>query len=307
MKVIRGLHNLRAVEPGTHVAIGNFDGLHRGHQAILRALRADAGDTPLTLVTFEPTPREYFDPDDAPPRLSSLRETAEVLRDNGWAERLLCLRFDARLAAMSPDDFAQQVLAEGLGAQRVMIGDDFRYGAKRAGTPDSLRAFGQAHGFDVVVAPTVTDSHGRISSTRVREHLLAGDVQSANRLLGRSYSVSGRVQTGERNGRRIGFPTANLNLKRRAALRKGVYAVTAVSEEGRQWSAVANFGTRPTVSGTGTLLEVHCLDDDPDLYGSRLWVCFHDFIRGEQRFDDLDALATQIRQDADAARQLLET
>lgn len=306
MKLIRGLHNLHAGQAGAHVAIGNFDGLHRGHQAILEQLRSQAGDAPVALVTFEPTPREYFDPDGAPPRLASLRETFELLRDNGWADRLVCLRFDAALAAMSPQDFVQRVLVDGLAAARVMVGSDFRYGAKRAGTPETLSADGQRHGFAVDVAPTVEHAGARISSTRVREHLADGDVQDAAQLLGRAYCVSGRVRDGQRNGRRIGFPTANLDLRRRSALRHGVYAVTAVSDDGRQWPAVANFGTRPTLAGQGALLEVHCLDDSPNLYGHRLWVCFHAFIRPEQAFDNLDSLAAQIQRDVDTARTQLE-
>lgn len=307
MQLIRGLHNLRPRHRPSVVAIGNYDGLHGGHRSILKRLGDVAGVAHSTLVTFEPMPREYFDPETAPPRLARLPETIELLREGQLVDQLLCLRFDAALAAMSPATFVQAVLVDGLAARHVVVGADFRYGSKRAGDIDSLRQAGVSQGFSVDVAPTVCEQAERISSTRVREALAAGALELATELLGRPYLVTGRVQHGEKAGRTIGFPTANLRLRRRAALRAGVYAVRVRTDGSTHWQpAVANFGTRPTVNGRGELLEVHCLHGHPELYGQRLWVEFIAFLRPEQRFDGLEALKSQIERDVAEARRHLE-
>ena len=308
MQLIRGLHHLRPQHRPSVVAIGNYDGLHVGHRAILRRVREVAANAARsTLVTFEPMPREFFAPESAPPRLARLSETIELLREQALVEQLLCLRFDAKLAAMSPQGFVQTVLVEGLAARHVIVGEDFRYGARRAGDVDSLCSAGARHGFEVEVAATVCADAERVSSTRVREALLAGELGQANRMLGRPYLVTGHVQHGKKTGRTIGFPTANLRLRRRPALRAGVYAVRMRVHGQVAWQpAVANFGTRPTVGGQGQLLEVHCLDGQPDLYGRRLWVELIDFLRPEQRFDGLEALKSQIKCDVAAARRCLE-
>ena len=307
MQLIRGLHNLRAGHRPSVVAIGNYDGLHVGHRSILGRLRELAGPARSTLVTFEPMPREFFAPASAPPRLARLAETIELLREQSLVDQLLCLRFDAALAAMTPEAFVQRVLVEGLAARHVVVGEDFRYGAKRAGDIDSLRQAGRQHGFAVEVATTVCAAQQRVSSTRVRQALQAGEVVRANEMLGRPYLVTGHVQHGQKMGRTIGFPTANLRLRRRPALRAGVYAVRMRVQGQDNWhNAVANFGTRPTVSGQGQLLEVHCLEGQPELYGRRLWVEFLDFLRPEQRFEGLDALKSQIERDVATARRCLE-
>ena len=306
MQLIRGLHNLRPAHRPSVVAIGNFEGLHRGHRAILQQLSDCAGSAKTTLVTFEPTPREYFDAASAPPRLNRLSETVAMLSEGQLVDQLLCLRFDAVLASTSPDDFVRRVVVDGLGCRTVIVGEDFRYGAERAGDVRSLTQAGERGGFDVDVARTVVDDGERVSSTRVRESLAAGELRQANRLLGQRYRVTGRVQAGQQAGRTIGFPTANLRLRRKAALRHGVYAVRVTTGNAVAVPGVANYGTRPTVSGQGALLEVHCLEGVHDLYGDRLWVEFVDFIRPERRFDGLPALKQQIERDVADAWQRLE-
>ncbi|WP_348673035.1 bifunctional riboflavin kinase/FAD synthetase [uncultured Abyssibacter sp.] len=306
MQLIRGLHNLRPDHRPSVVTIGNFDGLHRGHRSILRRLQARTDGTRSTLITFEPTPLEHFDPAAAPPRLNRLSETIAMLEEEALVDQLLCLRFDAALAAMTPERFVRDVLVEGLHCRHLIVGEDFRYGARRAGDIESLRQAGDAAGFSVEVAGTVVEDGDRVSSTGVRSLLASGDVGGAAQLLGRRYRVTGKVRRGQQAGRSIGFPTANLHLARKAALRTGVYAVRVCVGGSTNLPAVANFGTRPTVSGQGHLLEVHCLDETGDLYGQRLWVEFVQFIRPERRFDGLSALKQQIQHDVVEARRYLE-
>ena len=259
MKLIRGLHNLRTEHGPSAIAIGNFDGLHRGHQAIFESLRSEVGaGVAVTMVSFEPTPREFFDPENAPPRLSSFSETVSDLNQQGWVDQFLCLRFDAALAGMAPEAFVKRILVDGLAARTLVVGEDFRVAAKRAGNVDTLRMQGALHHFGVNVAQTVLHDGERISSTRIRQRLADGDVDTAKTLPRRAYAVTARVGYGQQKGRTIGFPTANLDLSRRAALRHGVYAVMVRLPGEDAQPAVANFGTRPTVNGQGEILEVHC-------------------------------------------------
>jgi riboflavin kinase/FMN adenylyltransferase len=283
--------------------IGNFDGVHAGHQAILKRLRAHSArmNLPGCVVIFEPQPREYFAPGDAPPRLTRLRDKLALLEEQG-VDRVLCLAFNRRLREMSAEQFVQEILIDGLGVKHLEVGDDFRFGCDRSGDFAFLQGSGERHGFTVEAANTVAESGERISSTRLRQVLAEGDFSLAERLLGRPFSISGRVLHGQKLGRQLGAPTANVQLKRVRAPLQGVYRVS-VELDGVTQKGVANIGSRPTVEGDGQPhLEVHLLDFDGDLYGRRITVVFHEKLRDEQRFDSLDALKAAIKADFAAAR-----
>lgn len=303
MQLVRGLHNLRCCQRSCVATIGNFDGVHLGHQGVLARLRERAAEAglPSCVVIFEPQPREFFAPDKAPPRISSLREKLELLREAG-VDQVLCLTFNRRLRELSAEQFVHQILVEGLGVKHLEVGDDFRFGCDRAGDFNLLVEAGAREGFTVESASTIALDGERISSTRVREVLAASDFAMAERLLGRPYSISGRVLHGQKLGRQLGAPTANLRLNRLRAALNGVYLVsTAV--DGQRWPGVANIGTRPSVAGDGRAhLEVHLLDFAGDLYGRRLVVQFHQKLRDEQRFASLEALKSAIDADIAAAR-----
>jgi riboflavin kinase/FMN adenylyltransferase len=303
MQLVRGLHNLRPQHRGCVATIGNFDGVHRGHQAILKRLRERAAELclPSCVVIFEPQPREFFTPDRAPARLARLRDKLELLAAEG-VDRVLCLAFNRRLRELSASDFVQQVLVDGLGVKHLEVGDDFRFGCDRAGDFAFLQRAGQRDGFSVESAETIELDGERISSTRVREALASGDFALAERLLGRPYSIAGRVMHGQKLGRQLGAPTANVQLKRSRIPLQGVYLVSALIQEQRV-PGVANIGMRPTVQGDGRAhLEVHLLDYAGDLYGQRISVAFHHKLREELRFSSLEDLKTAIDADIAAAR-----
>jgi len=303
MQLVRGLHNLRPGHRGCVASIGNYDGVHRGHQAILKRLRERAAELqlPSCVILFEPQPREYFTPETAPARLARLRDKIELLTAEG-IDRVVCLAFNRRLRELSAAQFVQQVLVDGLGVRHLEIGDDFRFGCDRAGDFEFLRQAGAEYGFTVEAATTVELDGERISSTRVRQALAAGDFALAERLLGRPYSIGGRVLHGQKLGRQLGTPTANVQLKRRKAPLQGVYLVSA-RLDGRRVPGVANIGVRPSVNGDGRAhLEVHLLDFSGDLYGQRMNVAFHRKLRDEQRFASLEALKAAIDADIAAAR-----
>lgn len=289
------------------VTIGNFDGVHLGHQAMLARLTARAaavGGLP-TVLTFEPHPREIFMPDAAPTRLTSLREKLEILKGLGVGHVHVC-RFSKAFAALSPEDFVRRILVEGLHARYVLVGDDFRFGARRAGDFDMLMVYGEKYGFQAEAMHTVEAAGQRASSTAVREALAAGDMAGAAQLLGRPYSISGRVVGGDRIGRKIGYPTANILLKHNRPPVKGVFAVRVQGLEHPDWPGVANLGTRPSVHPNGNpTLEVHLFDLDRNLYGHHLRVEFLHKLRDEAKFPNFDALVAQIGKDADLARELL--
>lgn len=307
MKLIRGLHNItaeaKATGQGRAVTIGNYDGVHCGHAQVLQHVIKHAKSLKLlsTVVVFEPTPREFFTPETAPVRLMSLRGKYQALAELGIDE-LLVLKFDAKLAAMSPDNFVRTILVNGLNAEYVVVGDDFRFGADRAAGFDYLQTAGRQHGFAVSSTDT-WQTHGiRVSSTRIRQLLEDRDLVTANEMLGRAFAISGKVVHGAKRGRALGFPTANIRLQKPAAL-SGVYLVgTAVDET--YYYGVANIGTRPTVDGISHSLEVHLFDCEDDLYGRRLNVEFLDHIREEQKFNTLDELRLQISKDTREARLL---
>jgi riboflavin kinase/FMN adenylyltransferase len=307
MELIRGIHNLRPRHRGCAATIGNFDGVHLGHQGVLGQLseRAGALRLPVTVITFEPQPREYFTPEHVPPRLTRLREKVEVLRRFG-VSRVLCLRFNDYLANLPPEEFVEIILLEGLAVKYLVVGDDFRFGRDRAGNFGLLEDVGAAHGFPVVSMHSFNIEGLRVSSTRVREALEAGDLATAESLLGRPYRMSGRVAHGDKRGRTIGFPTANIYLHRTATPVQGVFAVELFGLEGEPVRGVANVGNRPTVDGTRSLLEVHLFDFHRDIYGCHVQVEFLHKLRPERRFETIDALKQQIADDAARARAWFE-
>jgi riboflavin kinase/FMN adenylyltransferase len=278
------------------LTIGNFDGVHRGHRALLERVVARARETGVTscVLTFEPHPREFFSPQSAPPRLTRLRDKLELIAGAG-IERVHVIRFTAAFAALSAARFIDEVLVRGLRARRLLVGRDFRFGAQRKGDFAAL----QGHGFDLEAMPDVQFDGERVSSSAVRAALAAGEFERAERLLGRPYSISGKVVHGARLGRELGFPTANIPLPHRPPL-AGIYAVD-VAGHGR---GVASLGHRPTVNPVPQpLLEVHLLDGHPTLYGERLRVRFRRKLRDEAKFNDLDTLRQAIAQDAAQARE----
>lgn len=306
MQLIRGQHNLRPEHQGCVATIGNFDGLHRGHQAVLGALRERAAEQglPTVLVTFEPQPLEYFRPDQAPARLTRLREKIELAREAG-VDRMLVLGFDKAFAEQSPEDFVQRVLIGGLGVAHLYVGDDFRFGRARAGDFDLLQQMGGEHGFVVDSLHTVGDACGRFSSTRVREALAEGDLMTAQQCLGREYSVSGRVAHGNKLGRTIGFPTLNIALGRKRSPVHGVYAVRVDGLAEHPLDGVANVGNRPVLEDDDRwVLEVHLYDFDQQVYGRQVKVRFIARIRDEENFDSFDAMRAQIEKDSEQAKKI---
>ena len=304
MDLIRGYHNLRPCHRHCVATIGNFDGVHLGHQAVLGQVAEKAAELalPAVVITFEPHPQEFFAPKAAPPRLTRLREKLQVLRRYA-AQRVLCLRFDRALAAMQAQTFIERILVEGLAVRYLVVGDDFRFGAGRHGDFALLQAAGEQYGFQVARMRAFRVDGARVSSTRVRQSLQRGDLGGAEQLLGRPYRMCGRVAHGDRRGRSIGFPTANIHLHRRATPLAGVYAVEVFGLEREPLPGVANVGTRPTVDGTRSLLEVHLFDFDGDIYRRYLQVDFLHKLRDEMRFDSLESLKRQISRDAEQARE----
>ncbi len=310
MLLIRGLHNLRAEHRNCVATIGNFDGVHLGHQAVFAALieRARRQGLPALVITFEPQPMEYFQPQQAPARLTRLREKLEAIRGCG-IDRVLLIRFSAAFAAVEAESFVRDVLIVRLGIQHLFVGDDFRFGRQRAGDAGLLRKIGGEAGFGVENLATVIDNGERVSSTRIRESLRRGDLEQAARCLGRRYRICGRVAHGQQRGRTIGFPTLNIGLLRRSTPLHGVYAVqvSGINPAGAL-PGVANIGSRPTVDDDDQfLLEVYLFDISADLYGRHVEVEFVEYIREERRFESFDALRVQIELDAQRAREILRS
>ena len=305
MRVFRSY--LRPVPGPTAIAIGNFDGVHRGHGALLERLCDVACESrlPPTILTFEPHPREFFSPASAPARLSTLREKLELLADAGVEQAMVC-RFNKAFAALSADQFIEQVLMGGLRARHLIIGDDFRFGKGRAGDFALLQVAGRQFGFAVEAMGSVTVDGERVSSSGVRAALAAGDMEHAARLLGRPYIIDGKVTQGQQLGRQWGFPTANIRIKHNPLPMTGVFAVEVGGLGDMPLPGVANLGIRPTVGGTRPLLEVHLFDFDRDIYGAHISVRFVHKLRNEQRFPNFDALKAQIAADAVAARAFFE-
>ena len=297
MQVFRHLPSQQH-EPLT-LAIGNFDGMHLGHQELLQANIHAAfreGKTPA-IMTFEPHPREFFTPQNAPARLSTLREKLEFFQEAGIAKVFVCA-FNARFAAIAAQDFLT-ILREKMNATTILVGEDFKFGAKRAGTVEDFKA----NRFELISLPRVDLDGARVSSTRVRAALIDGDLALARQLLGRNYSISGKVVHGAKRGRELGFPTANIHVRHERPALTGVYAVKL-----QGMNAIANLGVRPTVAGIPKLLlETHVFDYNGDLYGKHVHVEFLQKIREEKKFENLEALKAQIAKDIEVARNYFKT
>lgn len=312
MRILRHYTNVPAELRGGAVVIGNFDGVHRGHQAVIgrAADIARAASAPLVALTFEPHPRRFFRPDDPPFRLTPFRVKAHQIRALG-VETLLILRFDAAFSRKTAEAFVHEVLVDGLAARHVVVGYDFTFGRGRGGDTTLLTAAAQRLGFGFTAVEPVTSADSVIySSTVIREHLMAGKPGHAAALLGRPFEIEGRVIAGDKLGRRIGYPTANLVLGEYLHPAYGIYAVRVGIENGENvdWrDGVANFGTRPTVGGTRPLLEPYIFDFSGDLYGRRIRVALIEYIRPEQRFDSVEEMRRQIDNDCVVAKRILKT
>jgi riboflavin kinase/FMN adenylyltransferase len=288
------------------VTIGNYDGVHRGHQHMLAAVRGHAERLrlPATVITFEPTPREFFEGGAAPSRLMRLREKVEALPLYG-VDRMVVLRFDHRMRGMGAPEFVERLLVQGLGVRHMVVGHDFHFARRREGTIATLREAGARHGFDVEEVGQFLVDGERVSSSLVREALGRGDLARAAQLLGRPYRMAGRVRRGQQLGRKLGYPTANLALHRKVVPLWGIFAVRVSGAGLVDHPAVVSLGTRPTINGTDPLLEVHVFDWEGDLYGRYLDVDFVQRLRDEKRFESLDALVAQMHRDAAQARAVL--
>jgi len=303
MELIRGLHNLREKHRGCVATIGNFDGVHLGHCKVLDQVKEKAAELglPSVVITFEPQPREFFGGADAPPRLTRFGEKYRLLKSQN-IDRQLCLTFNERLRAMTADRFVEELLLRGLSVKHFVVGDDFRFGCDRSGEYSMLRAAGEKHGFTVVNTRTYELNGERISSSRVRHFLENNQLDAAASLLGRVYTVSGRVMHGQKLGRQLGVPTANVRMHRFPCPLRGVYAVEASGEGIGKLQGVCNVGLRPTVCGQQPVLEVHLFDFDQEIYGQLLTVEFKQFIRDERKFDGIEMLKKQIFKDIEEAR-----
>lgn len=302
---IRGLRNLEPFEEASVATIGNFDGVHLGHQAVLSQLKSNANrlGLPALAMIFEPHPREFFEGEQAPPRLMSLRDKVETMWSLG-VDRVLCLQFNSRLRSMTAREFVEDVLVKRLHIRCLIVGDDFRFGCDRSGNVDMLQAAGRQHGFEVLDADTYEYQNARVSSTRIRKALATGDFELAKTLLSRPYRISGRVIHGQKLGRQLNMPTANISLQGIKPPVHGVYValLTVQGALSNALPAVVNVGAKPTVAGDiMPLLEAHVLDWSGDLYGKRVHVEFLHKIRNEQRFSSKDALQQQLFRDRDYA------
>ncbi len=302
MKLIRGLHNLSQPLDGCVATIGNFDGLHLGHQHIIHQLKAVAEryQLPAVVIIFEPQPVEFFDPEHAPRRLARLRDKITRLAEME-IDFLLCLNFNAALAELSAEQFIQHILVDRLRLHHLVIGDDFRFGKKRLGDFELLKRSGEQLGFDVENSHTLLIDGERVSSTRIRRCLAHNDFVMARQLLDRPYSLSGRVAHGKKLGRELGFPTINLRMGHRPVAVQGIFAVLVKGIDNRILRGVASIGTRPTVNGVGTILEVYILNFNEQIYRRCVEVEFLHKIRDEEKFDTLDALKQKIADDIDQA------
>ncbi|MCJ8303173.1 bifunctional riboflavin kinase/FAD synthetase [Shewanella sp.] len=306
MELIRGIHNILPAHHGCVLTIGNFDGVHRGHAEVITKLvkKARQLNVPATLMTFEPQPQEMFRGDNAPARLSTLRDKIILLEELG-IDRLVCINFNAKFADLSAQDFIDKLLVESLGVKYLVIGDDFCFGKQRKGNFEMLQSAGEKHQFAVVSTQSFVLGDKRVSSTEIRNQLAKGNLEQARRLLGHPFILCGRVAHGEKIGRTLGFPTANIALKRQVSPVRGVFAVKVYWDGSDIYDGVANVGFRPTVNGQVCQLEVHLFDFDDDLYGRTVEVELVAKIRDEKPFKSLDALKKQINNDADKAKALL--
>lgn len=301
MRVIRDNPGKQVLRSSV-VTIGNFDGVHLGHQALIRHCESLAGDErPIAVVTFEPLPQAWFRPEAAPARLMSVRQKLDYLACEA-IDLVWLMRFNQALANMDADDFVRSVLVETLAASDVVVGDDFHYGRGRQGDVESLRESGQTLGFELHTIPMLEVDGCRASSSNIRESLAAGDLAKVRKLLGRPYSITGKVIKGNQLGRRLGYPTANIRIAAKPCPMTGVFAVRARWGNSDWRDGVANLGTRPAVGGEGVLLETHLFDFDGSLYGQKMEVEFIRKLRDESHFEVIDDLVRQMREDERQAR-----
>ena len=291
---------------GSIVALGNFDGFHLGHQAVVgRAVQRGFHERrPVVVATFDPHPVRYFKPDTPWFRLTSLDQRERLFAHAG-ADAMLVFEFGAELAAMDAEQFVSEVLGKRIGAAGVITGDDFSFGKGRTGDASLLARIGAQHGISAETVPQVELNGERISSGRIREALVAGDTATATRMLTRDFAIEGVVQGGDRRGRELGYPTANMVLGRYLRPRYGIYAVRVTLDDGSEHPGVASLGVRPTFDPPQELLETHLLDFNGDLYGRQIEIALHGFIRDELKFDSIDALVAEMRNDEAEARKLL--
>jgi len=308
MQLIRGIHNIQSLiennnEKQCVLTIGNFDGVHLGHRRVVNALveKAKQLNCVPSVMVFEPQPQELFSPHTAPARLTRLRDKYIYLQRLG-VERLICVNFNRRFADLTAQTFIEELLVKKLKVKHLIIGDDFRFGKSRTGNYSLLQQAGKQLNFDVSDTASYKLKQCRISSTEIRKALENNELAEAERMLGRPYSIIGRVFHGDKRGRQLGFPTANVLLKRRVSPVSGVYVVKIVSQEG-DYYGVANIGARPTVSGIRQQLEVHIFDFAKDIYGQTIEVVLLTKLRDEEKFASLAQLTEQISQDSEQARQ----
>lgn len=304
MKLIRRIFPASPVDPGCVATIGNFDGLHKGHQAVIQHVefKAEALDLPATVISFEPLPIEFFRAP-PPPRIYALRDKLRLLQEMN-IDRFACLRFNQQLASMEAEDFVQTILLDGLKVRYLVVGDDFRFGKGRCGDYRMLQEMGAERGMQVVDTPTFLHEDERVSSTRIRLALSTAELELAAELLGKPYRISGRVRHGDKRGRTIGFPTLNMRVPQYVALRKGVYAVKVAGLSEDVVYGVSNLGARPTVHGLENRLEAHLFDFNQQVYGKHICVEPVVFLRDEMKFASFDELKMQIARDAEQARAI---
>ena len=305
MQLVRGIHNIQLQDHGCVLTIGNFDGVHLGHQQVIKALvrKAKTLNCVAAVLVFEPQPQELFSPETAPARLCRLRDKYNLLAELG-VQRLICVNFTAKFAHQSAQHFIENLLVNKLGIKHLLVGDDFHFGKNRAGNFSMLCQAGKKYGFDVSDTASYKMADCRISSTAIRQALEQDDLVSVKQMLGREYSIIGRVFHGDKRGRQLGFPTANVLLKRRVSPLSGVFAVMVKTNNG-EFKGVANIGARPTINGVRQQLEVHLFDFDEDLYGQCIEVVVKKKLRPVIKFDSLEALTAQIHQDSEQAKQVL--
>lgn len=309
MHLIRDLHNLKPSHQGCALTIGNFDGIHLGHQALLRRLAeiADRRQLKTCIMTFDPLPHEFFSSADDRPRLMNTRDKLIALANHKpvlCPDYMLLMKFNRELCSMTAEEFIEKILIEKLAIKALVIGDDFQFGRDRRGNLELLQDYGRKHGFAVTSLSTHHIGDTRVSSTRIRDALRNGQLDSSKAMLGRPYQICGRVAHGDKRGRTIGFPTANIHLHRPSTPLQGVYSVTMHSSTLGTVKGIANLGRRPTVNGERVQLEVHLFDFNQDIYGQNVCIAFHHKIRDEQKFDSFDVLKNQIQLDCLKAREL---
>lgn len=309
MRTLTFWKGLKRDDRGASVAIGNFDGVHLGHQAVIDIARREGErlGAPLGVVTFQPHPREFFQPDAPPFRLMNAETRAHRLEKLG-VERLYQLPFNAVLAGLSAEEFARDVLADGLGIRHAVVGADFHFGKGRDGNADSLRAFGERFGFGVTIADLVKGPHGEVSSTNIRKALSEGRPRDAAAMLGHWHRIDGEVLGGDRRGREIGYPTANMSINRLHPPKFGIYAVKVdvlTGPHAGPYDGAASVGVRPMFGNNDPNLETYLFDFDGDLYGEHLSVAFIEYLRPEAKFDSIEALVAQMDADCARAREIL--